>query len=119
MATLLDSIFQAEQACDGYISVSQVLCYLRCPESYRRKYVLRESEPPAVALVEGGAHHRALEKANQYQMDLGEPIDVDEHIELFGDTFTAAVQEAGNDLVWGEGEAADIIIDRGKALIQA
>ncbi len=70
MATLLDSIFQAEQACDGYISISQVLTYLRCPESYRRKYILRESEPPSVALVEGGAHHRALEQANRYQIDL-------------------------------------------------
>ncbi len=119
MATLLDSIFQAEQACDGYISITQVLTYLRCPESYRRKYVLREPEPPSVALIEGGAHHRALEQANRYHIDLGEPIDPDEHIELFGDTFTAAVQEAGNDLTWGEGETADIIIDRGRKLIQA
>ena len=119
MATLLDSIFQAEQACDGYISISQVLTYLRCPESYRRKYILREPEPPSVALVEGGAHHRALEQANRYQIDLGEPIDVDEHLELFGETFTSAVQKAGNELTWGEGETADIIIDRGRKLIQA
>ncbi len=75
MATLLDSIFQAEQACDGYVSVSQVLCYLRCPESYRRKYVLGEKEPPSVALVEGGAHHRALEQANRHQLDRADGVD--------------------------------------------
>ena len=119
MATLLDSIFQAEQACDGYISISQVLTYLRCPESYRRKYILREPEPPSVALVEGGAHHRALEQANQYQIDLGEPIDVDEHEGMFAETFTDAVQEAGDELTWGEGETADSIIDRGRKLIRA
>ena len=33
MATLLESIFAPEQGCDGHISISQVLTYLRCPES--------------------------------------------------------------------------------------
>ena len=110
MATLLDSIFQAEQACDGYISITQVLTYLRCPEPYRRRYILGEPEPPTVALIEGGAHHRALEQANRYQLELGEPIDVIEHEGLFAETFTDAVREAGDDLRWDENETADAVM---------
>ena len=44
-----------------YWSPSRVTTYLRCPEQYRRAYINRERIPPGVALVKGGAVHRAAE----------------------------------------------------------
>lgn len=38
-----------------------------------------------------------MERVNAYRLELGEDMDPGEHIELFGDTFTSAVHEAGND----------------------
>ena len=119
MATLLDSIFAPEQACEGHISISQVLTYLRCPESYRRKYILGEKEPPSVALVEGGAHHRALERANNHKADVGADLAVEDHVALFSDTFTDATVEADEELAWAEDETPDGILARGRKLIEA
>ena len=118
-STLLESIFAPEQGCDGHISISQVLTYLRCPESYKRRYVLGETEPPAAALIEGGAHHRALEQNNRHKLDLGSDLSVEDHADRFAATFSDAVKEAGSDLEWAEDETADGVITRGRKLIEA
>ena len=44
-----------------HVSPSQMDMYFRCGEQYRRRYVLGEIVPPGVALVKGGAVHRAAE----------------------------------------------------------
>lgn len=44
-----------------HVSPSAMDMYFRCGEQYRRRYVLGDRVPPGVALVKGGAVHRAAE----------------------------------------------------------
>ena len=44
-----------------HISPSQLDMYLRCGEQWRRRYVCGEVIPPGVALIKGGAVHKAAE----------------------------------------------------------
>lgn len=44
-----------------HVSPSQMDMYFRCGEQYRRRYVLGEVVPPGVALIKGGAVHKAAE----------------------------------------------------------
>jgi len=43
------------------ISPSALDMYLRCGEQYRRAYILKDKQPPGVAMIKGGSVHKAAE----------------------------------------------------------
>lgn len=47
-----------------YFSHSQLAMYSRCPLQYKRRYVDGRKDPPGIALVDGSAYHKALERGN-------------------------------------------------------
>ena len=51
-----------------HISASQLNCLLQCGESYRRRYLLRETLPPTVSLIRGLSGHRMIEKNNKQKL---------------------------------------------------
>lgn len=54
-----------------HLSASSVNLYLRCPEAWRRKYVLGEVEPPSEAMACGLSVHSFLESVVSAGVDLG------------------------------------------------
>jgi len=62
----------------GYLSVSQVNTYMRCPMQYYLRYIKGFIGPPAARMVEGSAIHRALEVGQRGRLTSGEvaPLDV-------------------------------------------
>ncbi len=62
----------------GYLSVSQINTYTRCPKQYEFRYIKGVISPPQARMAEGSAIHNALEVAHQERMLSGTtaPIDV-------------------------------------------
>jgi hypothetical protein len=69
--------------------------YLRCGEQWRRRYVLGEKIPPGVALVKGGAVHKAAE-VNYAQK-------VESHADLPASDLVAAAAAHVGDVIQNEG----------------
>lgn len=49
----------------GYLSVSQIETYLRCPKQYEQAYVHRNREEDRIEMVEGTIFHRVAERSNR------------------------------------------------------
>jgi CRISPR/Cas system-associated exonuclease Cas4 (RecB family) len=49
----------------GYLSVSQIRSYLRCPRQYELKYIYEQRETYGPSLLVGKAFHSAIEAANR------------------------------------------------------
>jgi CRISPR/Cas system-associated exonuclease Cas4 (RecB family) len=48
--------------------------YLRCPRQYWFRYVEGKKEPPKIALLEGSAHHEAMQENNNYKKAKGKDL---------------------------------------------
>lgn len=97
-----------------YLSPTQIGMYQRCPRQYRFRYVLGVKRPPGVALVEGKAHHAALQMNNRHKIDTGADLPMKNVSEAFCDRFSDESSEVED---W-EGEKADAVIDRGRKLLK-
>lgn len=62
----------------GYLSVSQIGMYSRCPKQYEFRYVKGIVAPPQARMAEGTAMHKALEAGQRERMVSGTtaPLDV-------------------------------------------
>lgn len=98
-----------------HLSPTQIDMYLRCPLQYYHRYVLGRKSPPAVALVEGSAHHEALRHNNEYKRSRGRDLSVKTLVEKFADHFSDRSKEIED---W-EGDSADKVIDRGRAMVSS
>ena len=97
-----------------YISVSQVLMYQRCPKQYAFRYIDNIVYPPAVALIEGKSHHKALELNNVQKIESHEDLKPETVVEKFCDTFS----DSASDIEDWESETKDGVIARGKGLLE-
>lgn len=68
-----------------YLSVSQINMLAKCGEQYRRRYVLGQKRPPAVAQVIGKGVHASVEKDLTSKLEWGELIDDEEIPDLAAD----------------------------------
>jgi hypothetical protein len=101
------------------IDFSAADTYLRCPETYRRRYLEGKRSPPGVALLEGTSHHAAMEADNLSKRDTGKIIPARRLTEIFQEKLDEETERANEEhslvkstLDW-EGE------DRGRLLARA
>lgn len=103
----LDALFGEIEAPDAtawplpvsHLSATQITMYQRCPEQWRRRYVLGEKERPGAALIWGSADHYAHEVNFQQKIDSHSDLPVDDIRLAFAEGFDAAIERNG-----GEGE---------------
>lgn len=91
----------------NYLSVSQVNMFRRCPRQYYFRYVKGEIVAPSSALVEGTAVHTGLEVGHRESLRV-DRVPVDVMLDAYHDTW----KEQKQDIVWGEGETEDVLVDR-------
>ncbi len=95
-----------DRSVDPYISPSQLKMFQRCPEQYRRRYVLGEKEAPAAALVWGSADHETFENHFAGQLAHGKLMTVEEIRLLFATKFDERVEKDGGvaEIQWSSKE---------------
>ncbi len=71
----------------NHISASSLKMAARCPEQWRRRYVLGEKQPPAAALEWGSADHAAAEHNFVQKVESDTDLPVGEVIDIFDDEF--------------------------------
>lgn len=108
------------------IDFSSVDMYFRCPEQWRRRYILGERKPPGVALIEGTSHHAAMESDNNEKLKKGKVLKPAQMTDIFVTRFAEETQKAEKTheelklkMEWEEGGepvTADAIIERAKKL---
>jgi hypothetical protein len=100
-----------------YLSATQLSMLERCPEQYRRRYILGEKDPPSSALVwgtvDGKAHGVNFTQKIETQADLPTAVVKDVFAELM-DQEVDALGGAG-EIDWRDDKPGDIK-DRGVAL---
>ena len=96
----------------GYLSVSQIRTYLRCPRQYEYQYIHRIRQPVTSALLLGRSFHAAIEKANLAKLEDGEILSVDD----VKDTFSEAWDNEKDEVEWEEDEDQGKLKDDGLAV---
>lgn len=99
-----------------YLSMSSVQLYLRCPLKWKRRYLDREYEPPAGAMILGSAVHAAEGHADQLVVD-GQPRPgTPDVLDLFAAEFDERAEREEVD--WG-GEKPGEVKDSGVRAVEA
>jgi hypothetical protein len=123
--SILEQLFPSEapalawpSGLPDHLSASQLNMFSRCPEQYRRRYVLGEKERPAAALVWGSADHYAHEQNFAQKILSGEDIPGDDVKLAFAEGFDRAVDRSGGEgeVDWGQDKPGEMK-DRGAALV--
>ncbi len=108
MSSLLDSVFPLADTSDWppglpqHLSAQQIGMYQRCPEQYRRRYLLGVKERPSAAVVWGRADHAAHELNFTQKIESHEDLPVGDVEDAFVDAFDRAVDEYGDEVEWDE-----------------
>lgn len=105
-----------------HLSPSSLKAYMRCRESFRRKYVLRQQEASSHYFIWGGAHNTALVDINYAQKILsGTDMPVAEVQEAFAAAVDLKAEAAGGDreIEWGKEMTRSKIKDQGVELVAA
>jgi len=100
-----------------HLSVTQVRMFERCPEQYRRRYVLGHKEPPRGHLIWGGADHKTFEYNFAQKIETGADLPRSELIDLFSHHVDTLIDEAG-EVDWGK-SSRDETLTRGAGLVAA
>lgn len=101
-----------------HLSASRLTMFQRCPEQYRRRYVLGQKEKPGAALVWGSADHYAHEQNFKQKVRSGEDIPEADVRLAFAEGFDRAVERNGGEaeVVWGD-EKPGALKDAGTELV--
>lgn len=88
----------------GHISANSLKTFMRCPETFRRRYMLGEKEKPAGNLLWGSADHAAIEFDLRRKMETQEHMPVNEVQEVFVADLEDRVNDAGgvHEVDWGK-----------------
>lgn len=94
----------------SHLSATQIGMVQRCPEQWRRRYLLGEKEPPGAALIWGGADHYAHEQNFLQKIDSHEDIPVEDVKLAFAEGFDQRVEQAGGagEVAWGDDKPGDV-----------
>lgn len=66
-----------------YLSLSSLRLFMRCPESWRRRYIDHNPEPPSGKMVLGGAAGAALAQHYGRQIESGQGLSTDDLVDEF------------------------------------
>jgi len=110
-----------------HISASSLKMWMRCPEQWRRRYVLHQRVPPAAALIQGRADHQAIAGNFEQKLETQEDLAVSDVAALFVEAFEGEIDKEGGyaEVDWGESNTsmkekrreAGRIKDRGVELV--
>src|SRR5690606_17943607 len=96
----------------GFLSVSQVRTYLRCPRQYEYIYINKMRPPVTSSLLLGRSFHKAIEMANRVKLEDGEIMAVED----VKDTFSDAWESEKAQVEWEDGEDQGQLKDSGLAM---
>lgn len=104
-----------------HLSASSIGTLMRCPEQFRRRYILGERERPGAAMLQGRADHKAHEVNFSQKIDTHEDLPVADVQDAFVHSFDAALDESGGpgEVEWKQGATRDKVIDAGVKLVGA
>ena len=104
-----------------HLSATSVSMFMRCPEQFRRRYILGEKERPGAALIVGGGFHFAQEHNFRQKIDSGEDLSVEECVEAFHHGWDAKVEENGgaDEVEWDARLSASTLRQRGAELTKS
>lgn len=110
LTALLEELIHADELPDwspllpGRLSASQAAMFERCPEQYRRVYLLGERQPPSGAMIWGRADHQAHQANFAQKIHSWEDLALDEVQDAFSDSFEREIDEAGgiSEVEWKE-----------------
>jgi hypothetical protein len=102
-----------------HISASQLSMFQRCPEQWRRRYLLGQKERPGGALVWGSADHYAHEQNFTQKITSGVDIPRSDVELAFVEGFDRAIERNGGagEIVWDDKPGS--MKDQGVALVGA
>lgn len=95
---------------------SMVSAYQRCPRYFELNYIENFPMIYSSSLVEGIAHHDALDEDNFSKYELGKITKQKAHYELFADTFS---DDKKHIKIWADNCNERKVLDRGKGLIKS
>lgn len=104
-----------------HLSATSLTMAQRCPEQWRRRYVLGEKERPGAALVLGSADHRTHEFNYTQKVVSGVDLPTDTMVDFFTDVaWLTAMEEKGGaeEISWNEGEGPDVLRVKGAEMIR-
>ena len=96
----------------GYLSVSQIRTYLKCPRQYEYRYIHGLRSPVTSSLLIGRSFHKAIETANRVKLEDGEIMAVED----VKDTFSDAWESEKAQVEWEDGEDQGQLKDSGLAM---
>ena len=79
----------------GHISASSIKMAAKCMEQWRRRYIKGEKIPPAGALIQGRADHKAIEANFREKLTTGEDIPVPDVQTIFAEEVDQEIEKAG------------------------
>lgn len=102
-----------------HLSATQLDCFARCPEQYRRRYLEGERIPPGVALIKGTGFHRGAETNMRQKLDSRRDLPETEIVEAAAAAFdeaaagglTLSAEEAARGAPAVLGEAKENLVD--------
>lgn len=96
----------------GYLSVSQVQKYLKCPAQYGFRYVSKLKETISSGLIMGRAFHKGMQTASFKKAMEGEILSTDDVLDVYSDSFD--YEKENDDVEWGDDDPAQVKDDGAK-----
>lgn len=78
-----------------HVSATSLTMFARCPEQWRRRYLLGERQRPSGALLQGWADHHAIEQSFLNKLQDGTDLPVADVQEIFAVQFDSEIDRAG------------------------
>ena len=98
------------------IDFSAVSTWLKCGKQYEFRYVNGKKSIPGIALLEGSAHHKAMEYNNRHKLAKGFDLKAKVVTEFFHEDLNVRVKKE-EQIAWGE-ENVDTVSKRAATLHQ-
>src|SRR5437879_6191865 len=104
-----------------HLSASSFGMWSRCPEQWRRRYVLGQKESPGAALVIGSGFHFAQEHNFRQKIESFVDLPAEEVAEAFHHGWERELEKYGgvNEVVWDDREKPDTVRAKGEKLAVA
>lgn len=114
---MMDNVIDDELRNPLHVSFSQVSTWLRCPESFRLRYVVgAEPSHRSANLVFGSAIHGALAFRHECLRRSGKPAALDAVLRAFDDLWQAA-QDSSPPIQWDDEDSPQKLLDQGRELL--
>lgn len=102
------------------LSASSLGTFSRCPDQFRRRYLLLEREPTNAKMLWGNADDSAASHNYRQKIETHADVTTDEIMDVFRDSVTVEIERAGgiSEVLWEDTSPIEII-DQGVLLARA